>query len=63
MKDIIVCVKCHSLGKCNNPVGPCRIPDNCHHRFSQLNSAVLPLRGFTSLRKPDLLGICREMEP
>jgi hypothetical protein len=63
MRDVIVYVKFHSLGKCDNPGEPCRIPDNYHHPFSQLNGDSLPLRGFSSLRKPDPLVICSEIKP
>jgi hypothetical protein len=30
IRDVIVRVKFDSLGKCDNQVGPCRIPDNYH---------------------------------
>jgi hypothetical protein len=62
MRDVIVRVTFHSLGKCENPVEPCRIPGGCHHHFSRLNGGPLPLRGFSSLRKPDPLVTCREIE-
>jgi hypothetical protein len=63
MRDVIVRVNFYSLGKCDNPGESCRIPDNCHHYFARLNGDPLPLLGFSSLRRPDPLVICREMEP
>jgi hypothetical protein len=37
MRDEVIHVKFHSLGKCDNPVEPCRISDNCRHHFFRLN--------------------------
>jgi hypothetical protein len=62
VRDIIVLVKFYSPGTCDNPVEPCRIPDNYHYRFSRLNSDPLPFRGFSSLSKLDPLVVCREIE-
>jgi hypothetical protein len=63
MRNVIVRVKFPSLGKCDNPVKPCRISDNCHHHFSRLNGDLLPLRGFNPLRRLDPFVTCREIEP
>jgi hypothetical protein len=41
MRDVMVGVKFHSLGKGDNPVEPCRIPNNCHHHFSRLDGDPL----------------------
>jgi hypothetical protein len=63
MRDAILHVKFHPLGKCDNPVELCRIPSNCHHHFPQLNGDPLPFRGFSSLRNPNTLVIYREIKP
>jgi hypothetical protein len=34
MRDVVVRVKFHSLGKCDSQVESCRISDNCHHHLS-----------------------------
>jgi hypothetical protein len=62
MRNVMTRVKFHSLGKCDNPIEPCRIPDNCHDHFSRLNGDSLLLRGFDSLGKPDPLMIYRNIE-
>jgi hypothetical protein len=42
MRNVIVRVKFHSLGKCDNPVETRTIRGDCHHHFSRLNCDSLP---------------------